>query len=385
MIPYGKQNISEEDIAAVVDVLRSDFLTQGAKVPEFEEAFASKVGAKFGVATNSATSALHLACLALNIAENDLVWTSPISFVASANCARYCGAEIDFVDVDPVSANIDVARLAEKLEQAKSASRLPKVLIVVHLCGNPCQMSEIRQLTDSYGVKVIEDASHAVGARYKSEYVGSCQYSDITIFSFHPVKIITTAEGGMAFTNDPSLAKTMSLLRSHGVTRDQELMNQSSEGSWYYQQLALGYNYRMTELQAALGISQLDRLDSFVEKRNRLAESYNRAFNDLPLILPVVENCAYSSYHLYVIQLQEGLVNVCRKELFDTLRAKGVGVNVHYIPIHTQPYYQELGFRTGDYPAAEKYYRNAISLPLHPALTDEEQAYIISIIRSACE
>lgn len=377
MIPYGRHDISEQDIQAVVDVLRSDFLTQGTKVPAFESCVTEYCGARHAVAVNSATSALHIACLALGVGRGDIVWTSPITFVASANCALYCGATIDFVDIDARTYNMSVERLAEKLALAESAGRLPKVVIPVHLCGQSCDMVAIHALAQRYGFKTIEDASHAIGGKHRGEVIGSCRYSDITIFSFHPVKIITTAEGGMAMTNDEQLAKHMKLLRSHGITRDAEEMTLEPEGGWYYQQIDLGYNYRMTELQAALGLNQMQRLDDFVSKRHVIAKRYDEELADLPITLPWQHHDNYSAYHLYPICVREDR----RREIFDALRTAGVGVNVHYIPVHIQPYYQKMGFRGGDFPAAEDYYRETISIPMFHLLSNDQQEVVISVIK----
>ena len=379
MIPYGMQDITDEDVAAVVAVLKSEFLTQGPAVPAFEAALAIYTGAKYAVAVNSATSALHISCLALGLKAGDVLWTSPITFVASANCALYCGAGVDFVDIDPLTFNISVDALQIKLEQAKTQGRLPKVLVCVHLCGQSCDMKAIARLSAIYGFKVIEDASHAVGAKYLNEPVGNCRFSDITVFSFHPVKIITSAEGGMALTNDPRLARCMEQLRSHGITRDPALMTHATDGPWYYQQVDLGFNYRMTELQAALGLSQLNRLDAYVAKRHALVKCYNERLSALPLSTPWQHPDVYSSFHLYVVRLAHGSR---RSQVFEALRSDGVGVNVHYIPVHTQPYYQDLGFAEGDFPEAERYYAEAISLPLHPGLSQVDQNHVIS---SLCE
>tara|TARA_B100001094_G_C18187238_1_gene804620 strand:- start:2520 stop:3680 length:1161 start_codon:yes stop_codon:yes gene_type:complete len=376
MIPYGKQDISEVDIEAVQQVLKSDFLTQGPVLPAFEQSVATYCQAKHAVAVNSATSALHIACLALGVTQGDMVWTSPITFVASANCALYCGAEVDFVDIDPRTYNLCPIKLEGKLKIAQQQNQLPKVVIAVHLSGQPCDMEAIAQLSKIYGFSVIEDASHAIGARYQDEAVGHCTYSDITVFSFHPVKIITTAEGGIATTNSDVLLQKMQLYRSHGVTRDIDLMEGTSHGAWYYQQIDLGFNYRMTELQAALGLSQMSRLDAFVAKRNQLAANYDEALAQSPLILPYQAPECMSSRHLYIIQIQPES-GVSRKKVFDDLRAQGIGVNLHYIPVHTQPYYQSMGFNVGQFPEAEHYYAHALSLPLHPNLTLEEQQTVI--------
>lgn len=396
MIPYGKQNISDEDISAVVEVLKSDFITQGPKVAEFEQAIAKLCLAQFAVATNSATSALHIACLALDVGQGDLVWTSPISFVASSNCALYCGASIDFVDIDITTGNISVQALTEKLAHASTTDQLPKAIVIVHLAGQSCQMKAIKSLADRYKIALIEDASHAVGARYENQPVGSCQYSDITIFSFHPVKIITSAEGGMALTNQPLLAKKMQQLRSHGITSIPEEMTEQSHGPWYYQQVALGFNYRMTELQAALGLNQTKRLNEFVAKRNELASRYDQAFAQSRLTCLQPPQTTYSAYHLYIVLLpryeknnQKNNQKNLHKAMITALRAKNICAHVHYIPIHLQPYYQQdncpktgvpLGFKEGDFPVAEAYYERAISLPLYPQLSQDEQAYIITTV-----
>lgn len=381
MIPYGRQQITEADIQAVADVLRSDFLTQGPAVPAFEQALAAYCGAKHGVAVNSATSALHIACLALGVGPGDWVWTSPITFVASANCARYCGADIDFVDIDPRTFNLCPQALAEKLAAAEMEGRLPKVVIPVHMTGQPCDMVAIRALAQRYGFAVIEDASHAIGASYQEWKTGSGQYSDITVFSFHPVKIITTAEGGLCVTQRDDLAQKMVLLRSHGITREAALLEKKDEGGWYYEQQCLGFNYRMTDMQAALGLSQFARLDALVARRHTIADRYDELLADLPLILPVRETDRYSGLHLYVIQIDESRTDRTRREIFDGLRAAGVGVNVHYIPVHLQPDFRQLGFADGDFPKAEAYYRRCISLPMFPDLTDEAQDVVVAALR----
>ncbi|WP_445765745.1 UDP-4-amino-4,6-dideoxy-N-acetyl-beta-L-altrosamine transaminase [Rheinheimera sp.] len=373
MIPYGRQHITQADIDAVTEVLQSDFLTQGPAVPAFELRLAELTCAKYAVAVNSATSALHIACLALGIGPGSRVWTSPISFVASANCARYCGADVDFVDVEPDSGNMAVDKLRQKLEVARSCDSLPQVVIPVHLAGSSCDMQQIYYLAKEFGFAIIEDASHAVGASYLDEPVGSCRYSDITVFSFHPVKIITTAEGGMALTNNSELADKMRLLRSHGISRDETQMTEPSHGSWYYQQLQLGFNYRMTDIQAALGLSQSRRLLPIIQKRQLLAANYHRLLADLPLSLPQLDDINISAWHLFIIRLDD---KTKRKAVFDGLREAGIGVNVHYIPIHTQPYYQQLGFDWGDLPVAEDFYERIISLPMFPELTGEQQQFI---------
>lgn len=380
-IPYGKQNINQADVDAVVDVLKSDFLTQGPQVPAFEKSVAQLVGAQHALAVNSATSALHIACLALGLGKGDLLWTSPITFVASSNCALYCGADVDFVDIDSQTYNMSISALKLKLEQAKKDNKLPKIVVPVHLCGQPCDMAKIYALSQEYGFKIIEDASHAIGGKYQGTYVGAGQYSDITIFSFHPVKIVTTAEGGMALTNDAQLAQKMDLLRSHGVTRNQDLMSKEPEGPWYYQQVDLGFNYRMTELQAALGISQMHRLEQFVAKRHDIAKVYNQILQNLPVVLPYQLPETYSGLHLYVIRLKLDEISKTRKEVFELLREKGIGVNVHYIPVHIQPYYENLGFKQGDFPEAESYYASAISLPMYPDLTQMQIEYIYQTLK----
>lgn len=383
MIPYGRQDISEEDIQAVVDVLRSDYLTQGPAVPAFEKSIADYCGSQHAVAVNSATSALHIACLALGVGKDDIVWTAPITFVASANCALYCGARIDFVDIDPRTYNMSVARLAEKLAQAEQSGQLPKVVIPVHLCGQPCDMASIHALSQQYGFKVIEDASHAIGGKYKGEPIGNCRYSDITVFSFHPVKIITTGEGGMALTNDAQLGRQMMLLRSHGITRDPAEMTHAADGPWYYQQLDLGFNYRMTDLQAALGLSQMQRLDEFVSKRHELVAHYNQLLEDSPVVTPWQHPDSYSSFHLYVIRLPQENENFNRRKVFEHLRANSIGVNLHYIPIYHHPYYAKLGFAKTDFPEAERYYAEAITLPLYPGLTNAQQLNVIQTLHSS--
>lgn len=379
MIPYGRQDIRQEDIDAVTEVLRGDFLTQGPQVPAFEAAVAKATNAAHAVAVNSATSALHIACLALGLGPGDLLWTSPITFVASANVGLLCGADVDFVDVDPETANMCPKALAEKLAAAKAAGRLPKVLIPVHMCGQSCDMAAIGALARTYGVKVIEDASHAIGGSFEGEPVGDCRHSDITVFSFHPVKILTTAEGGVATTQDATLAQKMALYRSHGVTRDPALMEGESEGPWYYQQVELGLNYRMTELQAALGVTQMARLSDYVDRRNLLAERYDAALGNLPLKRPGRLATARSSFHLYVIRVEAAR----RRAVFEALRAAGIGVNVHYIPVHTQPYYRRLGFDAGQFPQAESYYAQAISIPLYYGLTDAAQDQVIAAVETA--
>jgi UDP-4-amino-4,6-dideoxy-N-acetyl-beta-L-altrosamine transaminase len=383
MIPYGKQDINQADIDAVLDVLQSDFLTQGPKVPEFEAKVASHVGARHALAVNSATSALHIACLALGLGEGDWLWTTPVTFVASANCGLYCGAKVDFVDIDPQTYNLCPKALATKLVLAEQEGRLPKVLVAVHLCGQPCDMEAIHELSQRYGFRIIEDASHAIGGKYKGGFIGNGRFSDITVFSFHPVKIVTTAEGGMALTNDDDLATRLNLLRSHGITRDQNLMTHEPDGPWYYQQVDLGFNYRMTELQAALGVSQMDRLDAFVARRHELANRYDQLLASLPLMTPWQHPDSYSGLHLYVIRLQLDKINKSHRQVFESLREQGIGVNLHYIPVHTQPYYQAMGFAAEDFPEAVTYYREAISLPMFQGLTNEQQDTVLTSLKMA--
>lgn len=378
MIPYGRQNINQADINAVIEVLRSDFLTQGPAVPAFEKAVASYCGAQHAVAVNSATSALHIACLALGVGKGDMVWTTPITFVASANCALYCGADVDFVDIDPRTYNMSISRLSEKLEQANKNGRLPKVIIPVHLCGQPCEMEAIHALSMQYGFKIIEDASHAIGGRYKGEPIGNCRYSDITVFSFHPVKIITAGEGGMALSNDAQLAKRMKLLRSHGITSNAaDMVPRAPEELWYYQQIALGFNYRMTDIHAALGLSQMQRLNEFVTKRHAIAKCYDQMLSDLPVLTPWQHPDSYSGFHLYVIRLKRDEVSKTQREVFKALHAAGINVNLHYIPVYRQPYYEQMGFKAGYCLEAEKYYAEAISIPMYPDLTKEQQLEVV--------
>jgi UDP-4-amino-4,6-dideoxy-N-acetyl-beta-L-altrosamine transaminase len=383
MIPYGRQDITQADIDAVVEVLRSDFLTQGPMVPRFEQVVATYCGAGHALAMNSATSALHVACLALGLGPGDWLWTSPVTFVASANCALYCGAQVDFVDIDSRTYNLCPDALERKLLAAEKSGRLPKVVVPVHLCGQPCDMQAIHALSQRFGFRIIEDASHAIGGKYRGESIGNGRYSDITIFSFHPVKIITTGEGGMALTNDAALAAKMTLLRSHGITRDADAMTDAPDGPWYYQQIDLGYNYRMTELQAALGASQMTRLDDYVARRHGLATRYDEAFATLPVMPPWQRPDSYSGLHLYPIRLQLDRINRTHLQVFESLRAAGIGVNLHYIPVHTQPYYKQMGFSEGDFPEAERYYAEAISLPLYPAMTFEQQDQVIAAVRGS--
>ncbi len=380
MIPYGKQDITQQDIDSVVDVLKSDFLTQGPQVPAFESALTEHTGAQYALAVNSATSALHIACLALGLGEGDWLWTTPVTFVASANCGLYCGAKIDFVDIDSATYNMCPEKLEQKLIAAKANGTLPKVVVPVHLCGQPCDMVSIAKLAKEYGFKVIEDASHAIGGQYHELPIGNCEYSDITVFSFHPVKIVTTAEGGAALTNQKELADKMALLRSHGITRDPELMEGDSHGGWYYQQVDLGFNYRMTELQAALGVTQMQRLDEFVAARHVLSKRYNQLLSELPLVLPYQLENTYSGLHLFVIRLKLEEISLTHKQVFDALRENGIGVNLHYIPVHTQPYYQAMGFSDGDFPESECYYQEAISLPMFHGMTEDQQNTVVRVI-----
>ena len=382
MIPYARQDISQHDIDAVVGVLQSDFLTQGPQVPAFEQAIMDACDARYAVAVNSATSALHIACLALGLDKGDWLWTTPNTFVASANCALYCGAKVDFVDVDPRTYNLCAKQLEKKLIAAEKAGKLPKIVIPVHFSGQPCDMQAIYSLSEKYGFNVIEDASHAIGGKYQDAPIGNSRYSDITIFSFHPVKIVTSAEGGVAVTNRADLAEKLRLLRSHGITRDEGLMTQSMDGPWYYQQIALGFNYRMTELQAALGLSQMQRLEEFVLKRHKLASRYDELLQNLPVTLPWQHPDSYSARHLYVIRLQLEKINTSHLDVFNALRTSGILVNLHYIPVHMQPYYQKQGFESGQFPEAEQYYKEAISIPMFPAMTEEQQNTVCSTLET---
>ena len=385
MIPYGKQDINQADIDSVVNVLKSDFLTQGPQIPLFEKYVADYCGASSAVAVNSATSALHIACLALGLGKGDWLWTSPNTFVASANCGLYCGANVDFVDIDPKTYNLCAEELEKKLIQARKDNNLPKIVIPVHFAGQSCNMEKISSLSKVYGFSVIEDASHAIGGRYQGKSIGCCQYSDITVFSFHPVKIITTAEGGLATTNDVSIADKMKSLRSHGITRDTSLMTSVSEGDWYYQQIDLGFNYRMTELQATLGLSQMKRLDEFVARRHECQEYYDELLYSVSVVTPFQSPDSYSSLHLYPILLDQGQVNKSRQQVFKELRASGIGVNVHYIPVHMQPYYKDRGFKKGDFPKSENYYKSVISIPLFQSLTKEMQDEVVGTLKRILE
>lgn len=379
MIPYGKQDINQEDLDAVLSVLKSDFLTQGPQVPAFEKRLADYCQAQRAVAVNSATSALHIACLSLGLSKGDWLWTSPNTFVASANCGLYCGAKVDFVDIDPETYNLCPKALEIKLKKAQQTNTLPKIIVPVHFAGQCCNMKRIHELSKEYGFKIIEDASHAIGAKYLGFPVGGCQYSDITVFSFHPVKIITTAEGGIATTNQDILAEKMELLRSHGVTRNPDQMS-SFHGNWYYEQIDLGLNYRMTELQAALGLSQMTRLDEFVSKRHKLQKRYDNFLKELPIKTPFQCKDSYSALHLYPIQLELGRLTKSRAQIFDSLRSNNIGVNVHYIPVHTHPFYKRMGFEEGDFPNSESYYSHAISIPLYQSLEFQMQEKVVDVL-----
>jgi UDP-4-amino-4,6-dideoxy-N-acetyl-beta-L-altrosamine transaminase len=384
MIPYGRQHISQADIDAVVEVLRSDWLTQGPTIPRFEQTLATYCGAQYAVAVSNATSALHIACLALNVGPGDIVWTSPTTFVASANCALYCGATVDFVDIDPRTYNLSVERLAEKLADARTRGTLPKVVIPVHLCGQSCDMAAIHTLAQEYGFRVIEDASHAIGGKYRSEPVGSCRYSDITVFSFHPVKIITTGEGGIALTNDPVLADHLLRYRSHGITSNpNQMQSRPVDEIWNYQQICLGYNYRMTDIQAALGLSQLTRLEEFLAQRHRIANRYDSAFASLPVVRPWQHPDVFSSYHLYPIRVRQSDCGKTQRHVYDGLITAGIGVNLHYIPVYRQPYFETMGFQPGYCSEAELYHKEAISLPMFPTLTANEQQRVIGALTDA--
>jgi UDP-4-amino-4,6-dideoxy-N-acetyl-beta-L-altrosamine transaminase len=380
-IPYGCQNITEEDIAAVVEVLRSDWLTQGPTIERFEQAVADYCGVKYAVAVSNATAALHLACLAIGLGPSDCLWTSPNSFVASANCARYCGAEVDFVDIDSQTYNMSIEELDRKLIDADQSGTLPKVILPVHFAGQSCDMEAIAALAKKYGIQVIEDASHSLGGCYQTQKIGSCEFSEMAIFSFHPVKMITTGEGGMIVTNRADLNQILKQLRSHGITKSPHLFTQESSGDWYYEQQALGFNYRLTDIQAALGVSQIQRLNQFVTRRQELADRYYTQLQDLPLETPIVQPENQSSYHLYVVRLKLEKLTRAKSEIFQDLQSRGIGVQVHYIPVHTQPYYQILGFKWGDYPIVEAYYAETLSLPIHYDLTDSEQDSIIQTLK----
>jgi len=381
-IPYGRQDISQADIDAVVEVLRSDWITQGPAIERFEKLVADYCGAKYAVAVSSATAALHIACLAAGLGIGDILWTSPNTFVASANCGLYCGADVDFVDIDPHTYNLSVEVLEQKLARAELEGKLPKVVVPVHFAGQSCEIERILALSRKYGFTILEDASHAIGARYQDNPVGSCLFSDMAVFSFHPVKIITTGEGGIVVTNREDLYEKLIRLRTHGITRNPELMQGESHGLWYYQQLELGFNYRITDIQAALGASQMQRLDEFVSRRRHLAARYNQLLSDFPLVLPWQHPDTESSWHLYVIRLKLDEIGKTHRQVFEELRAAKIGVNLHYIPVHTQPYYQNLGFKWGDFPQAEQYYQEAISLPIYYGLSDENQDQVGAVLRN---
>lgn len=382
MIPYGKQDINDEDIQAVIDVLKSDFLTQGPSVQKFEKSISDYTTSKFAIALNSATSALHLACLSLGLKKGDIVWTTPITFVASANCALYCEAKVDFVDIDPKTYNLSVSALEEKLKEAKKSNALPKIVIPVHLAGQPCDMVKISELSKAYGFSIIEDASHAIGGRYKNKPVGNCEYSDITVFSLHPVKIITTGEGGVITTNNPALYEKIMLLRSHGITRDPNLMTEKSHGPWYYQQLELGYNYRLTDIQAALGTSQMKRIDHFIKKRHQLANHYFEKLKDIKALeLPYQSPDSHSAFHLFIVRIKPEYTKKSHLQVFEELREQGIGVNLHYIPVYQQPYYRKLGFKKDLCKNAEEYYQSAISIPMYSGLSNTDQEKVIDSLR----
>lgn len=381
MIPYGRQDITQDDIDTVTAVMVSSNLTQGPQIPLFEASILQACETRYAIAVNSATSALHISCLALGLGSDDWLWTTPNTFVASANCALYCGAQVDFVDIDPSTYNLCAKELEKKLIDAEKLGKLPKVVVPVHFSGQPCDMEAIYNLSKKYGFKIIEDASHAIGGKYKGEPIGNCRYSDITVFSFHPVKIITTAEGGMAVTNSPELAEKLGLLRSHGITRDARLMTKPMDGPWYYQQVDLGFNYRMTDIQAALGVSQMQRLHSYVAKRHELAKRYDNLLKDLPITLPWQHPDSYSGLHLYVIRLQLDKINRTHLEVFEGMRASSILVNLHYIPVHMQPYYQNMGFEVGQFPEAEQYYKEAISIPMFPTMTEEQQDKVVMTLQ----
>jgi UDP-4-amino-4,6-dideoxy-N-acetyl-beta-L-altrosamine transaminase len=381
VIPYGRQDITSEDIEEVIKVLNSDFLTQGPVLPKFEKSISTYCGVSYAYAMNSATSALHIACMALEVGRGDIVWTAANTFAASSNCALYCNASIDFVDIDPVSYNMSISDLKSKLQLAETEGCLPKVLIPVHMTGQSCEMSEIFELSKKYGFKIIEDASHAIGGKYLNNPIGCCKYSDITVFSFHPVKIITTGEGGMAVTNNENLAQKISLLRSHGITRDSNLMSKE-DGPWYYEQIDLGYNYRMTEIQGALGLSQMNRLDEYIKRRHDIANFYNESLSELPLQIPKQFKDSFSSFHLYVIRLNLSMIESSHKDIFESLRKDNILVNLHYMPVYLHPYYKNnLGFKSGHCPEAEKYYSEAISIPMFPTLSNEDQLVVVNALK----
>ncbi|MBD63437.1 MAG: UDP-4-amino-4,6-dideoxy-N-acetyl-beta-L-altrosamine transaminase [Gammaproteobacteria bacterium] len=381
-IKYGRQDITKDDISSVVDVLKSELLTQGPVVPKFEEAVCNFTSAKYGIAVNSATSALHIACMALDLGPGDMLWTSPNTFVASSNCAIYCGADVDFVDIDPLTYNMSVEKLEEKLVEAKQDNRLPKVLVPVHLSGQSCEMSKIKKLSIEYDFKIIEDASHSIGGNYMDIPVGGCKYSDITVFSFHPVKIITTGEGGMALTNDPDLANKMRQHRSHGITsNEEEMFDRPNNELWNYQQIRLGYNYRMTDIAASLGLSQLGRLQKIIHQRHKIAERYNNDLASLPIKLPWQHPDCFSSYHLYIIRLNLSDIKKSHPQIHDELCDIGILVNLHYIPVYRQPFYEKMGFKKGHCPESERYHEEALSIPMYPTLTESEQDIVIKTLK----
>ena len=383
MIPYAKQDISDEDIDSVIEVLKSDFLTQGNQGPLFEDIISKRVGAKYALAANSATSCLHLSCLSLGLSKGDILWTSPITYVASANCALFCGADVDFVDIDPLTWNISVEILEEKLKTARKRKKIPKILVLVHLAGNPCDLKKIFDLSKEYGFSIIEDASHALGSKYSEEQIGSSTYSDISVFSFHPVKNITTGEGGMILTNNKEIAEKVNLYRSHGVTRDTNKMFNKNEGLWYYEQLLLGFNFRMNEIQASLGISQMNSLDKFISKRNEVSQMYMKNLKNLPLTFQKVRNEDLSAWHLFIIHLKLDQLELTRLEIYNSLREKGIGVNVHYIPVHLQPFYRNLGFKQGDYPNSESYYDGALTIPMYTKLKKKDIEFVIQALQES--
>jgi len=385
MIPYAKQDISDEDIDSVIEVLKSDFLTQGNKVPLFEDIISERVGAKYALAANSATSCLYLSCLSLGLSKEDILWTSPITYVASANCALYCGAEVDFVDIDPLTWNISVEILEEKLKTARKIKKVPKILVLVHLAGNPCDLQKVFDLSKEYGFSIIEDASHALGSKYSGEHIGSSVYSDISVFSFHPVKNITTGEGGMILTNNQKLSEKIHLYRSHGITRDTKKMINKEEGLWYYEQLLLGFNFRMSDIHAALGISQMNSLDKFISIRNELSQIYTEELKGLPLTIQRVRKEDLSAWHIFVIRLKLSELKLSRLEIYNSLRNKGIGVNVHYIPVHLHPFYKNLGFNKGDFPNSENYYDGAITIPMFTKLKKKEIKYVIQALKESID
>ena len=382
-IPYGRQEITEEDIEHVSQVLHSEWLTQGPIVPQFERQVAQYCQAQYGVAVNSATSALHLACLALGLGEGDWLWTSPITFVASANCGLYCGARIDFVDIDSETFNLCPKALELKLNAAEKSGRLPKVVVLVHMAGQSCDLKSIHALAQQYHFKIIEDASHAIGGQYLNQPIGQCRFSDITVFSFHPVKIITSGEGGMAVTNNKQYADKMVQLRQHGITRDPSEMTKEPDGPWYYEQTGVGFNYRLSDIHAALGLSQLQRIDQYISTRQALASRYSELLADLPILLPLQQADCYSAFHLYIIRLDPQKNTASHLDVFESLTAQGIGVGLHYIPVHLQPFYQRMGFTEGDFPKAEAYYQQAITLPLYPTLNHQQQEQVISALTEA--